>query len=130
MRSPSPRRSMTAAISTSAAPSAQAQAAAEPPPGAGVASASSETTEASGRSLRRSIGRDAIAVASLDEFVHRGGGMTTVMSAGVLEDVSNEQVESFRRDGFLIIEQGFLSPGSVEVLRERFASLFEGEYAT
>jgi hypothetical protein len=56
--------------------------------------------------------------------------MTTVMSAGVLEDVSDEQVESFRRDGFLIIEQGFLSPGTIEVLRERFAPLFEGEYAT
>ena len=35
--------------------------------------------------------------------------MSTALS-GVLEDVSDEQVESFRRDGFLIIEEGFLSP--------------------
>ena len=55
--------------------------------------------------------------------------MSTALS-GVLEDVSDEQVESFRRDGFLIIEEGFLSPGTIEVLRERFAALFEGEYAT
>ncbi len=56
--------------------------------------------------------------------------MTTALGADVLEDVSDEQVESFRRDGFLIIEEGFLSPGAIEVLRERFAALFEGEYAT
>ena len=56
--------------------------------------------------------------------------MTTALGADVLEDVSDEQVESFRRDGFLIIEEGFLSQGTIEVLRERFAALFEGEYAT
>jgi ectoine hydroxylase-related dioxygenase (phytanoyl-CoA dioxygenase family) len=55
--------------------------------------------------------------------------MSTALS-GVLEDVSDEQVESFRRDGFLIIEEGFLSPSTIDVLRERFAALFEGEYAT
>ncbi len=41
-----------------------------------------------------------------------------------------DQVESFRRDGFLIIDEGFLSDGSIEVLRERFAALFEQDYAT
>ena len=49
---------------------------------------------------------------------------------GTLDNVTDEQVESFRRDGFLIIEEGFLSEGAIEVLRERFAALFEGEYAT
>ena len=55
---------------------------------------------------------------------------TTVSPPTIFEDVSDEQVESFRRDGFLIIEEGFLSPGAIEILRERFAALFEGEYAT
>jgi ectoine hydroxylase-related dioxygenase (phytanoyl-CoA dioxygenase family) len=46
------------------------------------------------------------------------------------ELLSDEQVDSFRRDGFLIIEEGFLSEPTIEVLRERFAALFAGEYAT
>ena len=33
-------------------------------------------------------------------------------------------------DGFLIIEEGFLSAAAVDVLRERFDALFEGQYAT
>jgi ectoine hydroxylase-related dioxygenase (phytanoyl-CoA dioxygenase family) len=41
-----------------------------------------------------------------------------------------EQVDSFHRDGFLVIEEGFLGPRAIEVLRERFAALFSGEYAT
>ena len=34
------------------------------------------------------------------------------------------------RDGFLIVEEGFLSERAIEVLRERFDALFAGEYAT
>ena len=37
---------------------------------------------------------------------------------------------SFHRDGFLIIEEGFLSERAIEALRERFDALFAGEYAT
>jgi ectoine hydroxylase-related dioxygenase (phytanoyl-CoA dioxygenase family) len=48
----------------------------------------------------------------------------------VIQDVSDQQVESFRRDGFLILEEGFLSQPSIEILRERFAALFEEDYAT
>ena len=48
----------------------------------------------------------------------------------LVRDVSDEQVESFRRDGFLILEKGFLSKPSIGVLRERFAALFEEDYAT
>jgi hypothetical protein len=44
--------------------------------------------------------------------------------------LSDEQVESFHRDGFLVIEDGFISDATVEVLRERFDPLFAGEYAT
>ena len=52
------------------------------------------------------------------------------MAVSVEERLSQEQVDRFRSDGFLIIEEGFLSDDAVEVLRERFAALFEGEYAT
>jgi len=44
--------------------------------------------------------------------------------------VTDEQVASFRRDGFLIIEEGLIPMSTVELLRERFAALFEGDYAT
>jgi ectoine hydroxylase-related dioxygenase (phytanoyl-CoA dioxygenase family) len=55
---------------------------------------------------------------------------TTEATPSTFDDVSDEQVESFRRDGFLIVEEGFLSDATIDVLRERFAALFEGEYAT
>ena len=44
--------------------------------------------------------------------------------------LSDEQIDTFHRDGFLIIEEGFLAPSAIETLRERFAALFTGEYAT
>lgn len=47
-----------------------------------------------------------------------------------VQDLSEQQVESFRRDGFLVIEAGFLSHATIEILRERFAALFRGDYAT
>jgi hypothetical protein len=47
-----------------------------------------------------------------------------------LDLLSDEQVDSFRREGFLIIEEGFLSEPTIDVLRERFGALFAGEYAT
>ena len=81
MRSPSPRPSIAAAISSSAAPSAQVQAAAEPPPGAGVAAPISSTREANGSAPSGFIERDAIPVASLNEFVHSGGAMSTAATA-------------------------------------------------
>ena len=55
---------------------------------------------------------------------------TTAVQPGTFQDVSDEQLESFRRDGFLIVEEGLLSPGAIAVLRERFAALFDGDYAT
>src|ERR687888_298566 len=48
-----------------------------------------------------------------------------------IEDrLSDEQVERFHRDGFLVIEEGFISDRAIDVLRERFDRLFAGEYAT
>jgi 2-oxoglutarate-dependent dioxygenase len=44
--------------------------------------------------------------------------------------LTEEQVQSFREDGFLIIEEGFLGDGAVHTLRDRFDALFAGDYAT
>ena len=55
---------------------------------------------------------------------------STQQKPAIFDDVTDEQVESFRRDGFLIIEEGLVSMPAVEVLRERFAALFDGDYAT
>jgi ectoine hydroxylase-related dioxygenase (phytanoyl-CoA dioxygenase family) len=55
---------------------------------------------------------------------------TAATRAARFDDVSEDQVESFRRDGFLIVEEGLLSQSALEALRERFAALFRGDYAT
>ena len=52
------------------------------------------------------------------------------MLTAVGDHLSDEQVEAFHRDGFLIIEEGFLTDSAIEVLRERFDRLFAGDYAT
>jgi hypothetical protein len=56
--------------------------------------------------------------------------MTVTASQPTMELFGDEQVESFRRDGFLIVEEGFLTGRQIELLRERFGALFAGEYAT
>src|SRR5438128_12451990 len=43
---------------------------------------------------------------------------------------TGEQIETFHRDGFLIVEEGFVSDATVERLRDRFQRLFDGEYET
>jgi ectoine hydroxylase-related dioxygenase (phytanoyl-CoA dioxygenase family) len=53
--------------------------------------------------------------------------MATLTDAQVL---TAEQVATFQRDGFLIIEEGWLDEHAIDTLRERFAALFAGEYAT
>ena len=50
--------------------------------------------------------------------------------AELVESFSADEVESFERDGFLIVERGLVSPSALEVLRERYLRLFEGEYET
>jgi ectoine hydroxylase-related dioxygenase (phytanoyl-CoA dioxygenase family) len=52
------------------------------------------------------------------------------MLTTVPDQLSDEQVETFHRDGFLIIEEGFISASAIEALRESFDRLFAGEYAT
>jgi ectoine hydroxylase-related dioxygenase (phytanoyl-CoA dioxygenase family) len=41
-----------------------------------------------------------------------------------------EQLEAFERDGFLIVEEGFVYAETVAELRERFEPLFAGRYET
>jgi ectoine hydroxylase-related dioxygenase (phytanoyl-CoA dioxygenase family) len=41
-----------------------------------------------------------------------------------------DQLESFRRDGFAVVEEGFIDEETVELLRECFEPLFAGRYAT
>src|SRR5919108_2286176 len=48
----------------------------------------------------------------------------------MIESWSDEQLAAFERDGFLIVESGFLDAESVERLRERFDGLFAGKYET
>src|SRR5829696_1200707 len=105
-------------ISTRPAANAAVTAAELPPPGAGVAAATDSRNAASGCLLSSSIRGYRTCVA------------TTVPQRVPFDDVSDEQVESFRRDGFLIIEEGLVSMGAVEILRGRFAALFDSDYAT
>jgi phytanoyl-CoA hydroxylase len=44
--------------------------------------------------------------------------------------LTERQVAGFHEDGFLIIEEGFLSDAAVEALRRRFDALLAGEYQT
>jgi ectoine hydroxylase-related dioxygenase (phytanoyl-CoA dioxygenase family) len=48
----------------------------------------------------------------------------------VIEHWSDEQLAAFRRDGFVIVEEGFVDDATVEALRERFEPLFAGRYET
>ena len=41
-----------------------------------------------------------------------------------------EQLAAFKRDGFVIVEKGFIDDATVAVLRERFEPLFAGSYKT
>ena len=44
--------------------------------------------------------------------------------------LTDDQVDRFRRDGFVIVEEGFISDRAVELLRESFDRLFAGDYTT
>ncbi len=47
-----------------------------------------------------------------------------------VELFADEEIESFRRDGFLIVEQGLVSERALPLLRDRYLRLFDGEYET
>jgi ectoine hydroxylase-related dioxygenase (phytanoyl-CoA dioxygenase family) len=48
----------------------------------------------------------------------------------LIDDWTSEQREAFERDGFLIVEEGFVDEEAVELLRARFELLFAGDYPT
>ena len=48
----------------------------------------------------------------------------------MIDAFSAEQVEDFDRDGFLIVEEGLVSPRALDLLRERYEPLFQGVYET
>jgi len=48
----------------------------------------------------------------------------------MVDAFTTEQVEAFQRDGFLIVEEGLVSERGLELLRERYVPLFDGEYET
>jgi ectoine hydroxylase-related dioxygenase (phytanoyl-CoA dioxygenase family) len=50
--------------------------------------------------------------------------------AELVQSFSAEQVEAFERDGFLVVEEGLASECALELLRERYLRLFDGEYET
>ena len=45
-------------------------------------------------------------------------------------EFSREQVVAFRRDGFLVVEEGLVSDRALGLLQERYERLFDGEYET
>jgi len=47
-----------------------------------------------------------------------------------VESWSDEQRERFSRDGFVVVEEGFIDAETVALLRERFEPLFAGRYET
>jgi ectoine hydroxylase-related dioxygenase (phytanoyl-CoA dioxygenase family) len=48
----------------------------------------------------------------------------------LIESWTEEQLAAFQRDGFLIVEEGFIDPPTIERLRESFDRLFAGDYET
>ena len=48
----------------------------------------------------------------------------------MIETFTQEHVEAFERDGFLIVEEGLVSERALELLRERYVKLFDGAYET
>ena len=48
----------------------------------------------------------------------------------MVEAFTPEQVEAFHRDGFLVAEEGLVPERALELLRERYLRLFDGEYET
>ncbi|CAN5326103.1 hypothetical protein BH18ACT14_BH18ACT14_03060 [soil metagenome] len=48
----------------------------------------------------------------------------------MIDGWTDAHLAAFDRDGFLIVEEGFIDDAAVELMRERFDLLFAGDYAT
>ena len=46
----------------------------------------------------------------------------------MIDSFTDDQVDAFGRDGFLVVEEGLVSESALERLRERYLRLFDGEY--
>jgi 2-oxoglutarate-dependent dioxygenase len=53
-----------------------------------------------------------------------------VVATPLVGSLTPQQVEEFHRDGFLIVEEGLASDHALELLRDRYLRLFDGEYET
>ncbi len=51
-------------------------------------------------------------------------------AALLIDAFTAEQVGRFRQEGFLVVEEGLVSERGLELLRERYVPLFDGEYET
>jgi ectoine hydroxylase-related dioxygenase (phytanoyl-CoA dioxygenase family) len=51
-------------------------------------------------------------------------------TATTVESLTPAQVESFHRDGFVIVEEGLVSDRALDLLQERYERLFDREYET
>src|SRR3954464_7256970 len=47
-----------------------------------------------------------------------------------LTEFTPDQLEAFNRDGFLVLDEGFISDEQVERMRERFEAIYREEYET
>ena len=48
----------------------------------------------------------------------------------VLTEFTPDQLDAFNHDGFLVIEEGFISDEQVELMRDRFDAIYREEYET
>ncbi len=50
--------------------------------------------------------------------------------SGTVDTLTPDQADAFHRDGFLVVEEGLVSPKALGLLRERYERLFDGQYET
>ena len=48
----------------------------------------------------------------------------------MIDSWSDEQRDDFEREGFLVVEEGFIGDEAIELLRGRFERLFAADYET
>ena len=85
---------------------------------------------ARGRQARRPSEADPGAPSSASLLRPREDATSILTMGGLVDSFTPEQVESFHRDGFLVVEEGLVSDKALELLEERYLRLFDGEYET
>jgi 2-oxoglutarate-dependent dioxygenase len=59
-----------------------------------------------------------------------GRGTPRALDSRAVDAWREDQLEAFERDGFVVVEEGFIDDETIERLRERFDRLFAGDYET